>query len=389
MITAMTAPAPWQEVNEADARQVAELLGLERAREAGKYACPVHGGSDSLHAYRGNGRGFYCWGACQRKFSNVDLAAAIWSMEPADACRELAGRLGILVLEPKRAITRQNRVKRARAGTPTPAAPPRPVARPTANTDAKPEPAEFAELRADGYFPQQPPSVYADVLALLPLTDRGADYLHGRGLNPDNAREYGFRSLDGFQAWEELGAGLAESFLPSELEYAGLHSYPWGGRAPALLIPYRHAGQVVGVRFRNLTPDTPHGMRYRDLTGAKPPLPFNADALGGAELHIVEGELNAYTLHLYGLAAIGLPGVHGWREEWAGMLRTCSRLVAWYDADNAGEQGRGKLAATIQGTLGKGWLKERGRSVRTPQDANDLHRKGELHAHIERAPWRV
>ena len=45
-----------------DLVSAAELVGLEPAQERHKYACPVHGGSDSLHAYQGAGSGFYCWG---------------------------------------------------------------------------------------------------------------------------------------------------------------------------------------------------------------------------------------------------------------------------------------------------------------------------------------
>ena len=47
-----------------DLVSAAELLGLEPARERHKYACPVHGGSDSLHAYQGAGSGFYCGASC-------------------------------------------------------------------------------------------------------------------------------------------------------------------------------------------------------------------------------------------------------------------------------------------------------------------------------------
>ncbi len=88
----------WERVKAADAERVAELLGLERARERLKWACPKHGGSDSLHSYAADkGGGFYCF-ACQEHFSTVDLAAIAWNVAPGEACERLAQALGVYVL---------------------------------------------------------------------------------------------------------------------------------------------------------------------------------------------------------------------------------------------------------------------------------------------------
>ena len=85
----------WERVKAVDAERVAELLGLERARERHKWACPKHGGSDSLHSYAADkGGGFYCF-ACGEHFSNVDLAAIAWNVDAGEACERLAQALGV------------------------------------------------------------------------------------------------------------------------------------------------------------------------------------------------------------------------------------------------------------------------------------------------------
>jgi hypothetical protein len=126
----MMGALPWDDVNARPSGDVAGLLGLAKARERHKYACPACDSSDALHAYPstgGRGGGFTCW-SCNRSFSNVDAAAVRWGMEPGDACRELAGRLGIVLPEPGTAPTRQNGAQRTRKPNPARNTPPaRPV----------------------------------------------------------------------------------------------------------------------------------------------------------------------------------------------------------------------------------------------------------------------
>lgn len=86
-------PLPWTDVRSLPADSVATHLGLTPARERHKWNCPVHGGSDSLHAYADGG--FHCYGACQRQYSNVDLAAQLWGVTAAEACERLAVHFGL------------------------------------------------------------------------------------------------------------------------------------------------------------------------------------------------------------------------------------------------------------------------------------------------------
>jgi hypothetical protein len=233
---------------------------------------------------------------------------------------------------------------------------------------------------------QRPPAIHAAVLEALELTAAGADYLRSRGPDPDAAFAYGFRSLDGTSAWRELESMLRESYLPAELAAAGWHRLPWGGRMPALALPYWHRGDVLTLRFRALAANAAHGERYRTLADVALVLPFQADALedlDGAELHIVEGEINAYTLALYGLRAIGLAGASTWRPDWTALVARAGRLVAWYDADAAGAKGRAKLATALAEHMGRAWLRAHGRAVTLPDgDVNDGHRAGTLAARI-------
>lgn len=252
--------------------------------------------------------------------------------------------------------------------------------------------ASLEELRAEGCMPSPPRTVYASVLALLSLGPVGAAYLARRGFNPDAAAHYGFRSVDSAVAWGALRHELEEGFLAAEVELAGLTSFPWQGDRPALVIPYRAGRDVIGLRFRSLVPDAGHTERYRSLPGVPLPLPFNADALtlGTGPLHLVEGELNAYTLATYGLRAIGLPGATTWRSEWAAMIASAvgssGLLVAWYDDDDAGAKARAALARRLQDSLGAGWLARHGVSaILSGDDANGLHSAGTLRPILERA----
>jgi hypothetical protein len=225
-------------------------------------------------------------------------------------------------------------------------------------------------------------SLLLDAIALGPL---GRDYLAGRGFDPDAAAAYGFRSLESAAAWRDVDTWLAASYTAEERTAAHVATLP-GAYWPALVLPYRTPGGegVDGWRLRTLRPEG--SPRYRSLAGFALPWPFNADALAdlaGEVVHIVEGELNAYALHTHGLRAIGLDGAGKWRSAWSASLRDASRVVAWYDNDDAGQKGRAKLASALQDTNGRGWLEARGLVVTLADaDPNDLHRRGDLAAFI-------
>lgn len=396
---------------------VEEYAGVTLRR--GRCACPLHGGENGQAFSVTDGKGWHCHTGCGGIGGDgVDFVRRLRyaTLEPKAgrlaALRELAPRAGV-VLEGFDDHPRHGRARHRAAGQAprTMARPPigpqrgntgrargaigpREMARPGAlggvgaDRTQKGE-AALREVACMGCVVQDRTALNAGVLDVLSLTERGRAYLAGRGLDPEAAAQYGFRSVDDAAGWRALEQLLRESYLPAEREAAGWHALPWGGRAPALVIPYHAGGQVRAVRFRRLDDGAP---KYHALAGVEIALPFHADALddvAGAELHVVEGELNAYTLTTHGLRAIGLPGAGTWRADWTARVARAGRLVAWYDGDAAGEQGRAKLARTLAGAMGAAWLRTHGRAVTLDGgDVNDAHRAGQLAAHLAHGAWR-
>lgn len=401
----------------------------------GRCPCPIHGGDNPQAFSVKGGKGWHCHTGCGGTGGDgVDFVRRIrFSGLPEKegrlaALRELAPLAGV-TLEPWQGSRREPRqgsrqgprtATRRKGGTPGIArhatlpenantghgsrperarSAPKPLRTPEQTPEERRQGLEavLQECRSMGYVVQRAPDIHAAVLEVARLGPRGADYLASRGLPPAAAELYGFRSLDSLGGWRGLEAVLRASYLPEEREAAGWHSLPWAGKAPALVIPFRHRGEVVALRFRRLDTDE-QGEKYRALSGVTIAQPFNADALedlNGADLHIAEGELNAYALTLHGLRAIGLPGAGKWRDEWAETIARAAegseagRLVAWYDSDTAGENGKKKLAGALQTVRDRAWLERHARAVELRgADANELHRTGKLHAFTERATWR-
>ncbi len=366
-----------------------EEAGVEL--RGGRGRCPFHGGEDRNFAVTPS-RGWYCHSQCAEGGDGIDFLRRIrWPGLPeregrVEAIRALAPRAGVTLGKPGTDSTLR-RIRR-------PTLPPEPRERPDPTPTAPAAEVSLEGLRADGYTPATPADIYRALLEMLDPTGAGRAFMASRGFDPDVARAYGFRSV---VDWAALADELRDSFLTVELEIAGLDHLPargwaWGEREPALVIPYRSGPDVVALRVRSLAAEAKGG-RYRDLPHNPPPLPFNADALAGTgDLHIVEGELNAFALAVNGVRAIGLPGAGRSRSEWTGLVRDAvgeGLLVAWYDADEAGTRGRRKLTGELQAAYGRAWVTRHGRTVLLEgEDANDLHEQGRLHAEIQRAAWR-
>jgi len=403
---ARAAPPDWDRVQ---AWALAHVVALAREyggvelNRAGRAPCPLHGG-DHPNLSVAAGKGFHCF-TCGAKGDGVALVAALTGRERLDVLRELAPRAGVVLddchaTHPPRA--RSGRAPRARAHIPA-------GSRAEARAEASPGAHAALEApRALGLVPSLAPAVHRAVWDTLTLTPRGADYLQGRGLDPEAAEAYGFRSLDGPRAWDGVRAVLEASFLPEELHAAGWwgcyatdpddtppHVWlPWRGRVPALLLPYWYRGALDGLRFRRL--DGRAAVKVLALKDAHHARPFNADALdesAGAELHVCEGELDAFTLHLYGARVVGLPGATwgtGTGAAWLAALADVGRVVTWYDNDKAGHDGRKAFARALADRYGRAWLAERGRAVTLhDDDVNGCHQRGALAEFFTRAEWRT
>jgi hypothetical protein len=386
-------PLPWRGVNSRDSQSVAVEIGLPKAEksERRKWGCPFCGSSDALHAYPGEGAGFSCWSACGagepklcRRYSVIDVASQHWRISPADACRRLAGLLGIAYLD---------------SGTSTPslAVPEAPRPRPPAAREPNDPRAALRTIEGA----TEPELIYAELLNRLTLTSGGRAYLAGRRLDAERAREYGYRSLDP-AGWQRLARFLLSAYRPEELAAAGFPVapdaqlgivLPFNGRLPALLIPYHHRGRVVGMRFRNTLRDDPRYKhnRYRNLKSVKPPWPYNADALRGRTVHICEGELNAETLRQLGQDAPGKYGAGIWLEPWTDELQHAEEIVDWHDSTDrlhAGDIGAASLRQHLTVKFGSDWVARRWKRMLSPLDPNALHQAGRLEAILQSTPWR-
>lgn len=366
---------PFKEVGRAEGPAVARALGLV-GPEGGPYRCPGCGSDGTLTP-----RGAQWWlcsnAACPPMgYNHVDLAMRTSGLRPAEACRDLADRLGIL------------------GESPTLPPLPTPVKQPAAPVvdplDSLPNPV-------------RPPQVYREILKRLTLRSSGAVHITDRRrLDPREAADYGFRSASPLE-WHEMILPYLESLRDEELAAAGFpretittHDgrtvtriwLPRGGRSHTLVMPYRSGHRTVILRFRDLS-DDPDAIRYWSLKGATPPMPFNADALESSTVHIVEGELNAYTLasYTYQVPAVGKPGAGIWNDRWTKLAGGVQLVVGWYDNDLAGRRGAQADRRSMIRVHGEEWTKRHWRRILLPADASDLHREHALAALLRARPW--
>lgn len=405
-------------------------------RHGDRLPCPMHGGEERNLALFDNPTGagelWRCHSACGTSGGGVELVQRLTGRTGKEGAlevlRELAPRAGVLledrVPRSSRDLTQVKReiagagglsgvggtgAGRPPRGTPSgaPALPKPDPALPFGMGKPLPEAVETAlrELRDGGAVPASRSAVFGTVLEVLTLGPSGRDYLAGRGFDPDAAAAYGFRSVEHRDEWARLLAELAADYHPAELAAANLATLP-EHRTPALVLPYTTPeGAAWTFRTRALA----EGLepRYATLKGDAIPYPFNAPALAGLtredELHLVEGELNAYALHVHGLRACSAGAAGTWRSEWTAAVARAGRLVAWFDNDppekdgrpGAGERGFAALRDRLNGlpraalaglTLVRQTIPREGEKK---VDLNDLHRRGELAPYLEGAPWRT
>lgn len=103
------------------------------------------------------------------------------------------------------------------------------------------------------------------------------------------------------------------------------------------------SGHVVGVKFRAITDDAPQ--KY-DKPAGMPNRLFNLAALNDARSGLIvltEGELDALSMGVLGLPAVGVQGVKSWKSHHERVFEDFRRVVFVRDADEAG----GELAARL------------------------------------------
>ena len=114
-----------------------------------------------------------------------------------------------------------------------------------------------------------------------------------------------------------------------------------------IVIPWMHAGDMWGLNIRrpdgDVEPDADDdwkGRKYQRATGSRNAL-YNANALDGRPVALVEGELDALAIQQEDdqVAAVAT-GSTAWARtaRWRGLLRCASMVLVAFDGEEAGEQ---------------------------------------------------
>jgi DNA primase len=152
-------------------------------------------------------------------------------------------------------------------------------------------------------------------------------YLESRGIGPEAA--HGYR------------LGVVGSRISGLEQYMG-----------RLSVPYLTPAGVVNFTFRCLKDHVckDEGCpKYLGLEGMDRNL-FNVLDLKkpGDTICVAEGELDALTLSMCGLPAVGVPGVENWKKHWAKVLEDFARILVFADGDKAGRKLGGFLAREVR-----------------------------------------
>lgn len=171
-------------------------------------------------------------------------------------------------------------------------------------------------------------------------------YLASRGLDPAAAATFRL--------------GVVRRPLPEHEQYAG-----------RLAIPYLTPAGVVNIRFRCAQAhdcEAEHHPKYLSAEGAGTNL-FNVLDLkkDSPYVCVTEGEIDAMSLSLAGMPAVGVPGVDTWQKHWSRCLEDFDVIYAFGDGDKAGSKFSSFLARQAKA-----------RPIRMPkgEDCNSLYTKG-------------
>ncbi|HWS55251.1 MAG TPA: CHC2 zinc finger domain-containing protein [Pyrinomonadaceae bacterium] len=154
----------------------------------------------------------------------------------------------------------------------------------------------------------------------------GVRYLARRGIDAATVRRAGVTYFPR-RAYRRVMRRMLEGFPLEELRRAGLfnrreHLTFYRHR---LLFPFVIGGRARYLQARTTAPGVEP--RWHNLRGPVPAL-YNADALAGLEdgatVYLVEGFTDTLTLTARGLAAVGLVGAGGLKEEWLAPLGRAS-----------------------------------------------------------------
>jgi DNA primase len=116
----------------------------------------------------------------------------------------------------------------------------------------------------------------------------------------------------------------------------------WDERRRAISIPFFDAlGRERIVRYRCLG----SGAKYLTDAGSQHHL-YNVIDADKSPVYLTEGEFDCMILKQMGLNAVGVPGVNGFKAQWAWLFQDADVFIA-FDGDEAGHKGALSLARVL------------------------------------------
>ena len=187
--------------------------------------------------------------------------------------------------------------------------------------------------------------VYESLFALTEKITKGTPeslYLWGRGLRRDVVNSVGARRVVNAGA---LQAQLSRDFDDEELVTAGLISSKGNFLLThrSLVFFYLDGNRVVYWQARDIT----GRLKAKELNpvGLSSPVPFNSNVLrpGLTDVYVCEGCIDTLSATQSGLAAVGVPGVDGFQEQWFSRFSPVKHIHILFDNDAAGQRAGAKL----------------------------------------------
>lgn len=208
-----------------------------------------------------------------------------------------------------------------------------------------------------------------------PLMEEAAAYYHEKLFSNFDAYDYlvdkrGLTDATIVQArvgWADGGLVtylISKGYTTEQIKESGLANH-YGNDyfRDEIIFPYQKFGRATQIRGKKIDGIT------RGLPGVHT-TPYGLDSILGEKTAVcTEGEIDCLTMQQLGYNAIGLPGVHTFKDEWLDYLEDAKRIYIVFDADNAGKSGAEKLASKIG---------QRARIVELPKkglDVNDWYVK--------------
>lgn len=203
-----------------------------------------------------------------------------------------------------------------------------------------------------------------------PLMEIAAAYYHDKLFSNLEAYDYlvdkrGLTDVTIVQArigWADGGLVnhlISKGYTTEQIKESGLANH-YGNDyfKDEIIFPYQQFGRAIQIRGKKINGIT------RGLPGVQT-MPYGLDSiLGEVTVVCTEGEIDCLTMQQLGYNAIGLPGVHTFKDEWLEFLEDAKRIYIVFDADNAGKSGAEKLASKVG---------QRARIVELPKKGLDVN----------------